>query len=511
MTKKYITTPIFYVNDLPHIGHAYTTLICDAITKYYKLKNFDVLFTTGTDEHGLKVEKAAISKKKNPQEFVDNVSTNFKNLTTKLQVSITDFIRTTENRHKKSAIHFWNQLVKNNQIYLSKYKGWYSVKDESFYQEKELLKIDNQFKTKDGEKVEWIEEESFFFKLSKWQVKLLEYYDANPDFIKPKTRMNEVISFVKTGLKDLSVSRTSFNWGIEIPNANNHIMYVWIDALTNYLTSIGYPKIENEKISFWKNCVHIIGKDILKFHAVYWPAMLMAINHPLPKTIYAHGWWTNEGKKISKSLGNTIDPNEMINKFGLDQLRYFLLREVPLGNDGDFSEKAFISRINSDLSNNLGNLIQRVTKFLNKNFNNTVPNSIKEISKKTIPITRGYGLINKIDEIMRNYQISRCLEEIFLYVDELNKFVDESEPWKSFKNDPDKAGKDLSILVECFRILGIILQPFIPIASKNILDMLNIKESARKFKFLSTNHIILKGHKLNDPKPLFPRYETQNS
>ena len=507
MNKIYVTTPIFYVNDLPHIGHAYTTIICDTITKYHKLKGYDVLFTTGTDEHGMKVEKAATLKKKKPKEFVDQVSKNFKDLSQKLQLSITDFVRTTEKRHKISASYFWNELEKNDEIYLSKYKGWYSVKDESFYQEKELTKINGEFQTKDGDKVEWIEEESFFFKLSKWQDKLLKYYKDNPDFIRPKSRMNEVLSFVNSGLKDLSISRTSFKWGIEIPNSESHIMYVWIDALTNYLTSLGYPKIDEEKMTFWKNCIHIIGKDILKFHAVYWPAMLMAIDYPLPKTIFAHGWWTNEGKKISKSLGNVIDPNEMIEKFGLDQFRYFLLREVPLGNDGDFSEESFINRINSDLSNNLGNLIQRVTKFLKKNFNNEVPISLIDISKTPVQIKMGYDLSQTVDKTIENYQINKGLEEIFKYVDELNKFMDTSQPWNSFKESPSIAGRDLSILVECFRILGIILQPFIPIAAKNILDTLNVDVSARKFEFLTTNNIITKNHKLNDPKPIFPRYE----
>ena len=506
MNSTYITTPIFYVNDLPHIGHAYTSIICDAITRFKKLEGQDVLFTTGTDEHGLKVEKAAKEKGKTPNDFVDEVSKNFKKLTSTLEIQNTDFIRTTEERHKISASFFWNKLVEKNQIYKGNYKGWYSVKDESFYQEKELIKEGDIFKTQDGSVVDWIEEDSFFFKLSLWEKELLKFYDLNPDFIKPLSRMNEVKSFVKSGLKDLSVSRTSFNWGIKVPNSD-HIMYVWIDALTNYLTSIGYPKISSKKIKFWENCIHIIGKDILKFHAVYWPAMLMAINHPLPKSIFAHGWWTNEGEKISKSLGNTVDPNEMINKYGLDQFRYFLLREVPLGNDGDFSEKSLIIRINSDLSNNLGNLIQRVTKFLKKNFNNKIPYSLIDEHETNKQLKQGYLLINNIKIKMNNFEISKCLEDIFLYIDELNKFMDECEPWKSFKLDPEKAGKDLSILIECFRIIGIILQPFIPNASRKILDTLNIKESSRTFDNLTREQALKKSYELNNPQPLFPRYE----
>ena len=505
MNNTYITTPIYYVNDLPHIGHAYTSIICDTIARFKKLEGQEVLFTTGTDEHGLKVEKAAKDKGKSANDFVDDVSKNFKILTQKLDLINTDFIRTTEERHKTSASFFWNKLIENKQIYKGNYRGWYSVKDESFYQEKELVKDGDSFKTKDGSKVDWIEEESFFFKLSSWEKELLKFYDLNPNFIRPLSRMNEVKSFVRSGLKDLSVSRTSFNWGIKIPNSN-HIMYVWIDALTNYLTSIGYPEMSSSKINFWKNCIHIIGKDILKFHGVYWPAMLMAINHPLPKTIFAHGWWTNEGKKISKSLGNTIDPNEMIEKFGLDQFRYFLLREVPLGNDGDFSEKALINRINSDLSNNLGNLIQRVIKFLNKNYDNKISHSIQNF-KNIKQLDKGYDLVNLIKLKIEDFQINKCLEEIFLYIDELNKFMDDSQPWNSFKTNPDKAGQDLSILVECFRIIGILLQPFIPKASNDILDILNINNSSRKFKNLTKDFSLEKNHSINKPHPLFPRYE----
>ena len=325
MKKIYITTPIFYVNDLPHIGHAYTSIICDTISRFYRLKKYDVLFTTGTDEHGLKVEKAANLKNKDPKDFVDEVSKNFRELTQTLKLSNTDFIRTTEARHKAAATEFWSLLNKNGQIYMDKYSGWYSIKDESFYHEKELKKIgEKKFETIDGELVEWIEEESYFFKLSDWQEKLLNFYDQHPDFVTPSSRYNEVKSFVRSGLRDLSISRNSFNWGIKVKESN-HIMYVWIDALVNYLTSLGYPDMGN-KLTYWENSYHIIGKDILKFHAVYWPALLMAAGFKTPKKIVAHGWWTNNGKKISKSLGNTIDPNEMVENFGLDQFKYFLLR-----------------------------------------------------------------------------------------------------------------------------------------------------------------------------------------
>ena len=386
MKKIFITTPIFYVNDSPHIGHAYTTIICDTLAKFYSLDDYRVLFTTGTDEHGLKVEKAAKKNNTDPKVFVDRVSENFVNLAKRLKISNTDFVRTTEERHKQAAKKFWKLLYDNNQIYLSKYKGWYSVRDEAFYQEKELKKENGKFYTFDGEEVQWIEEESFFFRLSEWGDKLLKYFEENPDFILPLSRRNEVINFIKSGLKDLSISRTSFKWGIKVDGFNNHIMYVWIDALVNYLTSINFPNTSKEQFLFWNDCIHIIGKDILKFHAIYWPAMLMAANMPVPKkSLLMDGGLMKE--KISKSVGNVIDPHLMIDKYGLDQLKYFLLREVTLGQDGDFSESSFKARINADLSNNLGNLIQRTLKFTGKNFENKMPYQLEE-PKKMIFFTK---------------------------------------------------------------------------------------------------------------------------
>ncbi len=506
MKKIYITTPIFYVNDLPHIGHAYTSIICDTISRFYRLKKYDVLFTTGTDEHGLKVEKAANLKNKDPKDFVDEVSKNFRELTQTLKLSNTDFIRTTEARHKAAATEFWSLLNKNGQIYMDKYSGWYSIKDESFYHEKELKKIgEKKFETIDGELVEWIEEESYFFKLSDWQEKLLNFYDQHPDFVTPSSRYNEVKSFVRSGLRDLSISRNSFNWGIKVKESN-HIMYVWIDALVNYLTSLGYPDMGN-KLTYWENSYHIIGKDILKFHAVYWPALLMAAGFKTPKKIVAHGWWTNNGKKISKSLGNTIDPNEMVENFGLDQFKYFLLREVPLGNDGDFSETSFLNRINSDLSNNLGNLIQRVMKFLSKNFEQKLPLTPLKNDDGFDLIEKGYSILESLENKFERFHISKCLEEIFFYIDDMNRFMDKSEPWKTFKKNPEEAAKTLSVLVESFRIIGIYLQPFIPDFSIKLLDLLNINLEKRDFDCLNYKNVLKKGHVFNKPLALFPRYE----
>ena len=334
-------------------------------------------------------------------------------------------------RHKKTVEIVWNRLVERKQIYLGKYEGWYSIKDEAFYQEKELNKVDGDFQTHDGTKVEWLKEESYFFKLSNWQNKLLEFYDKNIDFIKPTSRRNEVISFVKNGLRDLSVSRTSFNWGIKVPNHSSHVIYVWIDALANYLSAIKYPEsFENE--NYWKNSIHIIGKDILKFHAIYWPAILMAADLTPPKQIFAHGWWTNEGKKISKSLNNSIDPLQLIDKYGLDQLRYFLLREVTLGQDGDFSEKSFIKRVNSDLANNLGNLIQRTLKLLEKHFDNKIPLKISELKNVEVLLDT-YKLVTLVKPKIENFEYNKALESIFNQIDQLNQFIDNEKPWESIK------------------------------------------------------------------------------
>ena len=506
MKKIYITTPIYYVNDLPHIGHAYTSIICDTIKRFYILKGYDAKFLTGTDEHGLKVEKAANNKGVLPNKFVDDISKNFINLSRSLNILNDDFIRTTEPRHKKTVESFWNKLVKNNQIYLDKYEGWYSIKDESFFQEKELLKTNDKYQTIDGGDVEWIKEESYFFKLSNWEKKLLDYYEKNPDFIKPISRRNEVISFVKSGLKDLSVSRTSFTWGIKVPNSDKHIIYVWIDALTNYLTAINFPEIDDNNQVFWKNAHHIIGKDILKFHAIYWPALLMAIDFPLPKTIFAHGWWTNEGKKISKSAGNTIEPNHLISKFGLDQLKYFLIREITLGQDGDFSEKSFINRINSDLSNSLGNLISRTIKFTNKHFENKFPIELDGNILNSKILVSGYNLIEKYEVNIINFELNKALEKVWFFINQLNQYIDKMEPWSTIKINKVKTAETLSILIESIRLIGIILQPFIPEAAKKILDILNIDNNSRSFKFYNMKYAMKKSHPLNDAQPLFPRF-----
>lgn len=357
----YITTPIFYVNDIPHIGHAYTSIACDIISRYMRLAGKNVKFLTGTDEHGQKVEKSAKKAGISSQEFVNQNSDSFSNMVKSLNISNDDFIRTTEERHKIAVQNLWKQLEDSGNIYKGKYSGWYSVRDEAYYSAEELTK---EGLASTGASVEWVEESSYFFALSKWQDKLLEYYENNPEFILPTSRRNEVVSFVKNGLTDLSISRTSFKWGIDVSGDPEHVVYVWLDALTNYITALGYPEKTADFNNLWPSAVHVIGKDILRFHAVYWPAFLLAANITPPKSIIAHGWWTNEGAKISKSLGNVIDPLKLVAEFGLDPIRYFLVKEIMFGNDGNFSKSNLVTRNNTELANKIGNLLQRTSSLI---------------------------------------------------------------------------------------------------------------------------------------------------
>jgi len=503
MSTFYITTPIYYVNDSPHIGHCYTTIACDILSRFHKLKGNEVYFLTGTDEHGQKVEKAAINASLKSKDFVDKMSSNFKQLIPFLGCEIDDFIRTTENRHIKATQHLWNKLNENNQIYLSNYEGWYSIRDEAFYSESELIKKNDEFFAPSGSPVEWLKEESYFFKLSEWQDRLIVYYENNPETIGPKSRYNEVLSFIKSGLKDLSISRTTFNWGVPVPNNPNHVMYVWIDALCNYLTSIGYP--EKEKyIKFWP-AIHIVGKDILRFHAVYWPAFLMAADELPPKKIFAHGWWTNEGKKISKSLGNVIDPYEIINKYGLDQIRFFLFREVPFGNDGDFSKDAIAKRINADLSNNYGNLVQRITLFAVK-YSNSLVYKTEDI------INEDKNLIKYLNEkyeeyltFMESQQIDKALKSVFELISETNSYIDKQAPWVLKNNNNKRMNDVLFITLNIIRTSSLMLIPVIPTSANKVLDILNINQSERNFKNIK---IIFKDIKIVNPKPIFPRIDS---
>jgi methionyl-tRNA synthetase len=516
----YLTTPIYYVNDAPHIGHAYTTLACDVLARFKRLDGYRVHFLTGTDEHGQKVEKAAAQAGMDPQAFTDKVSQNFRDLAKAMNISNDDFIRTTEERHKRASQAIWKALEKNGDIYLGKYAGWYAVRDEAFYGEDELTTgADGKKRAPSGAEVEWVEEPSYFFRLSAWQKRLLEFYEENPGFIGPASRRNEVISFVRQGLSDLSVSRTTFNWGVKVPNAPGHIMYVWLDALTNYITAVGYPETESELFkTFWPADLHMVGKDILRFHAVYWPAFLMAAGIKPQKRVFAHGWWTVEGQKMSKSLGNVISPHDMIAKYGLDPVRYFLLREVPFGQDGDFSQRAMVHRLNGDLANDLGNLAQRVLSFVQKNAGAAVPipGDFSEEDRKFLEDGRRlyaavkWDLFNERPDggsaqaIDISPAFHRALEVIWSVVSEANSYVDEQAPWTLRKTDPARMGTVLYVLMETLRRLAILIQPFMPQSMAKLLDQLAVPEAARNFAALDT--VLVAGTSLPAPQGIFPRY-----
>nr|WP_016830918.1 methionine--tRNA ligase [Rickettsia conorii] len=503
----YITTPIYYVNDIPHIGHAYTSVASDVIARFMRLRGFDVMFLTGTDEHGQKVEKAAINKNIDPQKFTDQTSESFRHLMTAMHISNDDFIRTTEHRHKKAVAVFWQKLLDNGTIYEGFYEGWYAVRDEAFFDESELTR-DGLAPT--GAPVEWVKEPSYFFNLSKWQDKLLEFYEANPDFIRPISRRNEVISFVKSGLKDLSVSRTTFNWGIKVPNNEKHVIYVWLDALANYISALGYLDEQSNYNKFWPADLHVVGKDILRFHAVYWPAFLMAAEVPLPKTIMAHGWWTNEGQKISKSLGNTIDPIKLIDEFGVDQVRYFLMREVTFGADGNFARSNLITRINSELSNKIGNLLQRTTSFVYKNNDAKVPLLTQGVIDKIyeLPILKTASkFVEQNILLMDKTEINKILENIINLVEEANIYIDSEAPWNLKKTDPDKMLEVLYALLEVLRYIAIMLLPFIPSSANKMLDQLGVNKEERLFKHLIRDYTLTAGSNILEPTIIFPKFE----
>lgn len=510
--KFYITTPIYYVNDKPHIGHAYTSIACDVLARFARIDGADVYFLSGTDEHGQKVEQSAAKAGVSPQEWADKNSVFFRELLEKLNITNNDFIRTTEPRHKQGAQEFWKTLQKSGYIYEDKYSGWYSVRDEAYYQEAELV----AGKAPTGADVEWVEEPSYFFKLSAFEDKLLEYYEANPAFIAPQSRRNEVISFVKGGLKDLSISRTTFKWGIPVPGNEKHVMYVWLDALSNYLTALGYPfgfqenaQPSGKLADFWPASIHVVGKDILRFHAVYWPAFLMAANLELPKRVFAHGWWTNEGEKISKSLGNTIDPLELVDEFGVDQLRYFLMREIPFGNDGDFSRDKMIARINSDLANNIGNLAQRTLSMIAKNCDGKVPqHNFTEQDKKLL--SHAFVQADKVRyATLYEQQFSRALEIIGQVASRANEYVDEMQPWGLKKTDPERMDAVLYVLAECLRRIGLMLLPFTPEAAGKLLDQLGVAAEDRLFHKVGAGSALKVGTALPAPEGLFPRFNDE--
>ena len=508
----YITTPIYYPSARPHMGHAYSSIVADIFARFKRIEGFNVLFLTGTDEHGQKIQKEAEKNKKEPKIFCDEISETFRSLTKTLNLTNDDFIRTTEPRHFKSVNEIWKRLVNSGDIYLDKYSGWYSVSDEAYYDEDEIEEKEGLKTSKiSGSTVEWVEEESYFFKLSAWQKKLLNYFEKNKEFILPQSRRNEVIRFVEKGLKDLSISRTSFSWGIPVPENKKHVIYVWLDALTNYLSALNFPDTNDKKYKFfWPADVHIIGKDILRFHAVYWPAFLLAAKLPLPKRVFGHGWILSDEKKMSKSLGNILDPIEIIRNYGVDQLRYYLIKEVSLGNDGSISMENLKNCINNDLANNYGNLCQRVFSFIKKNCNNKVPktNNFKETDTKLINNIKDN--IPKLIDLINKQNLNEYIKTVVNFSFEANKYFNDSEPW-SFKNkNPERMNTILNTIVEQIKNISILLNPIIPISTKKVLNTINISDKDILIETIKKENVIDNNKELKNLDILFRKIENDN-
>ncbi len=506
--KFYITTPIYYVNDKPHIGHAYTTVACDVMSRFKRLDGYDVWFLTGTDEHGQKIVQTAEKQGMAPQALTDAVSVNFRDMNALLNISNDQFIRTTDEAHKSAVQAIWKKMEEAGDIYLDKYAGWYSVRDEAYYGDDELITDASGKKmAPTGAPVEWVEEESYFFRLSKWQDRLLDFYERNPDFIQPVSRRNEVISFVKGGLRDLSVSRTTFDWGVKVPGNEKHVMYVWVDALTNYISALGYPDVSSKAFkTFWPADVHMVGKDILRFHAVYWPAFLMSAGVVTPKCVFAHGWWTVEGQKMSKSIGNTIAPKDLVDNYGLDQARYFLMREIAFGSDGDFSQAQALTRINADLANAFGNLCQRTLAQIAKNCEGKIPTpGAFTDDDKALLGKAGTKLLAEVREEFDKFAFHRALEKIWAVVSDANIYIDSQAPWALKKTDTARMGTVLYVLAEVIRNLGLIVQPFMPGSAGKILDQVSAATGERDFSFMGDKHALKPGTTLPAPAGVFPR------
>jgi methionyl-tRNA synthetase len=507
-TPYYITTAIAYPNGAPHIGHAYEAIATDAIARFMRLDGRDVFFLTGTDEHGIKMLQTAVKENLTPRQLVERNVPRFQAMVKKFNCSNDDFIRTTEARHYRSSEAIWERMEAAGDIYLDKYSGWYSVRDEAYYDESETRLDDKgQRLGPHGTPVEWVEEESYFFRLSKYAPKLLDLYQRVPDFVLPKERLNEVASFVRGGLQDLSLSRTTFDWGIKVPANPKHIMYVWVDALTNYITAVGFPDTESEKFKkYWPADLHVIGKDIVRFHAVYWPAFLMSAGIEVPRRIFSHGFLFNRGEKMSKSVGNVIDPFALADAYGVDQLRYFLLREVPFGQDGNYSHEAIVARINADLANDLGNLAQRSLSMVARNLGGVLPKlGALQASDKAM-LDAADALVGKAREAMLTQQLHQVLNAIWAVVAEANRYFAGAAPWALAKTDPVRQGTVLYVTAEVLRQVAILVLPFMPASAEKLLDLLSIPERERAFTYLGGKYRIAAAARLPAPAAVFPRY-----
>jgi methionyl-tRNA synthetase len=511
MIKRwYLTTPIYYANGAPHIGHAYTSVATDVLARWKRLDGYDVFFLTGTDEHGQKVEKAAADAGLDPQSLVDRMAADFRDMAAVMGISYDDFIRTTEPRHKAGCAELWKRLEAAGEIYLGHYEGWYAVRDEAFYGEDELvLRPDGTRTAPSGAPVEWVREPSYFFRLSAWQDRLLRFYADNPAFIAPSSRRNEVASFVRGGLTDLSISRTSFRWGIPVPGNPDHVMYVWLDALLNYITALGFPDESSSRWQFWPADLHMVGKDITRFHTVYWPAFLMAAGLPVPKRVYAHGWWTVEGEKMSKSLGNVTDPRAMVATYGLDAIRFFMLREMPFGNDGDFSRRAIIGRMNGELANELGNLAQRTLSLIARSCQGRLPARGARTGDDSDMLEVADAVPGRMSEQLNRQAFHEALEETWRVVRAANAYIDRHAPWALSRTDPARMADVLRVLADTLRVIATVLQPFMPGSMARMLDQLGVPKDARTLAALAEP--LPGGIELPPPEGVFPRFVEQDA
>lgn len=510
MTERpsfFVSTAISYPNGVPHIGHAYEAIATDAIARFQRLDGRDVFFLTGTDEHGQKMLQTARKEGIPVADLAERNAARFRAMVEMLGCSNDDFIRTSEPRHHAACQEIWRRMEANGDIYKDSYSGWYSVRDEAYYQEGETeLRADGVRYGPQGSPVEWVEEESYFFRLSQYQDKLLAHYEANPDFIGPDERRNEVASFVRGGLKDLSVSRTTFDWGVRVPGDDRHVMYVWVDALTNYLTATGFPDASAERAHYWPANLHVIGKDIVRFHAVYWPAFLMSAGLPVPGRVYAHGFLFNRGEKMSKSVGNVIDPFALVDHYGLDSVRYFFLREVPFGQDGNYSHDAIVNRINADLANDLGNLAQRSLSMIGKNCEGRLPEPGAFSAEDEAMLAQADAMLEAARQAMSRQAIHQMLATVWACVAEANRYFAAQEPWALKKTDPQRMGTVLYVTAEVIRQVAILAQPVIPTSAARLLDLLALGAAARGFDSLGADARLSPGTILPKPEGVFPRY-----